>query len=84
MVGTVLLIEDEHSIANVVRIALERDGYRVICVRTGEEGLAELARHPVSLVLLDIGLPGIDGLEVCRRMRAASELPIIMLTARDE
>jgi DNA-binding response OmpR family regulator len=84
MVGTVLLIEDEHSIANVVRIALERDGYRVICMRTGEEGLAELARHSVSLVLLDIGLPGIDGLEVCRRMRAASELPIIMLTARDE
>lgn len=84
MVGTVLLIEDEHSIANVVRIALERDGYRVICVRTGEEGLAELARHPVSLVLLDIGLPGIDGLEVCRRLRATSELPIIMLTARDE
>ena len=84
MVGTVLLIEDEQSIANVVRIALERDGYRVICVRTGEEGLAELARHPVSVVLLDIGLPGIDGLEVCRRLRAKSELPIIMLTARDE
>ena len=53
-------------------------------MRTGEEGLAELARHPVSLVLLDIGLPGIDGLEVCRRLRATSELPIIMLTARDE
>jgi DNA-binding response OmpR family regulator len=84
MAGTVLLIEDEHSIANVVRIALERDGYRVICVRTGEEGLAELSRHPVSLVLLDIGLPGIDGLEVCRLLRAKSELPIIMLTARDE
>ena len=84
MVGTVLLIEDEQSIANVVCIALEREGYRIICVRTGEEGLAEFARHPVSLVVLDIGLPGMDGLEVCRRLRAKSELPIIMLTARDD
>jgi DNA-binding response OmpR family regulator len=82
--GVILVIEDEQSIANVVRIALERDGRRVICVRTGEEGLAELPRHRVDLVVLDIGLPGMDGLEVCRRIRADSSLPIIMLTARDE
>jgi DNA-binding response OmpR family regulator len=82
--GVILVIEDEQSIANVVRIALERDGRRVICVRTGEEGLAELPRHRVDLVVLDIGLPGMDGLEVCRRIRADSPLPIIMLTARDE
>jgi len=83
-VATVLVIEDERHIADVVRIALERDGHRAICVRTGEEGLAELARHQIALVVLDIGLPGIDGLEVCRRIRSASQLPVIMLTARDE
>ncbi len=81
---TVLVVEDEHNIATVVRIALERDGHRVVAVRTGEEALAELPRHPVGLVVLDIGLPGMDGLEVCRRIRAGSSLPIIMLTARDE
>jgi DNA-binding response OmpR family regulator len=73
------VIEDERHIADVVRIALERDGHHTICVRTGEEGLAELPRHQIALVVLDIGLPGIDGLEVCRRIRASSQL-----TARDE
>jgi DNA-binding response OmpR family regulator len=82
--ATVLVIEDERHIADLVRIALERDGHRVIVVRTGEEGLAELPRHAIGLVVLDIGLPGIDGLEVCRRIRADSRLPLIMLTARDE
>ncbi len=81
---TVLVVEDEFNIATVVRIALERDGHRVVTVRTGEEALAELPRHPVGLVVLDLGLPGMDGLEVCRRIRAGSSLPIIMLTARDE
>ena len=80
----VLVVEDENAIANVVRIALEREGFRVLSVRTGEEALAELPRHRFDLVVLDIGLPGIDGLEVCRRMRASSAVPIIMLTARDE
>ena len=85
MAGTVLLIEDEQSIANVVRMTLERDGYRVICVRNRRGGSCRVrGATPVSLVLLDIGLPGIDGLEVCRSLRARSELPIIMLTARDE
>jgi DNA-binding response OmpR family regulator len=83
-VSTVLVVEDEVNIGNVVRIALERDGHRVITVRTGEEALAELTRHPISLIVLDLGLPGMDGLEVCRRVRAGSSLPIIMLTARDE
>ena len=82
--GVILVIEDEQNIASMVRIALERDGRRVICTRTGEEGLAELTRRRVDLVVLDIGLPGMDGLEVCRRIRAGSRLPIIMLTARDE
>src|SRR5205807_1593713 len=82
--GTVLLVEDEESIGTLVRTYLARDGYRVVWVRTGEEGLAELPRHPVRIVILDVALPGIDGLEVCRRIRARSSVPIVMLTARDE
>jgi two-component system response regulator RegX3 len=84
MAGTVLLIEDEQSIGLLVRAYLERDGFQALWVRSGEEGLAELGRHPVRLVVLDVGLPGVDGFEVCRRIRARSSLPIIMLTARDE
>jgi DNA-binding response OmpR family regulator len=56
----------------------------VLWLRTGEEAIAELRRHPVRLVVLDIGLPGIDGFEVCRMLRAHSKVPIVMLTARDE
>ncbi|MGZ4431948.1 MAG: response regulator transcription factor [Gaiellales bacterium] len=84
MAGTVLLVEDEGSIASLVRAYLERDGYTVLWVRSGEEALAELPRHPVRIVILDIGLPGMDGLEVCRRIRARSQVPVLMLTARDE
>jgi len=83
-VATLLVIEDERHIVDVVRIALERDGHRVVCARNGEDGLAKFSRRTVALVILDIGLPGIDGLEVCRRIRAISRVPIIMLTARDE
>ncbi len=82
--GVVLLVEDEHSIGNLVRSYLQKDGYRVVWVRSGEEALIELARHAVRIVLLDIGLPGMDGFEVCRKMRARSSVPIVMLTARDE
>ena len=71
MSGTVLLVEDEPSVGELVRGYLSRDGYRVIWVRNGEEALVELERHPIRLVLLDIGLPGKDGFDVCREMRAA-------------
>jgi DNA-binding response OmpR family regulator len=84
MPGTVLLVEDEPSVGELVRGYLSRDGFRVIWVRSGEEALAELERRPVRLVVLDIGLPGIDGFDVCRKMRLKSEVPILMLTARDE
>jgi DNA-binding response OmpR family regulator len=84
MAGTVLLVEDEPSVGELVRGYLGRDGYRVIWVRSGEDALAELDRHPIRMVILDIGLPGIDGFEVCRRMRGRSQVPILMLTARDE
>jgi DNA-binding response OmpR family regulator len=82
--GTVLLVEDEPSVGELVKGYLSRDGYRVIWVRSGEEALAEIDRHPVRLVLLDIGLPGIDGFDVCRELRRRSQVPILMLTARDE
>jgi len=82
--ATILLVEDERSIGQLVRDYLAGEGYRLVWVRSGEEALVELDRHPVRLVALDIGLPGIDGFEVCRRIRVRSAVPIVMLTARDE
>jgi len=84
MDATILIVEDDRNIGNLVRTYLEREGYSVLWVRSGEDALAELDRHPLSLVILDVGLPGIDGFEVCRRIRARAETPVIMLTARDE
>ena len=83
--GVLLLVEDDDSIGELVKSYLEQqDGWRVLWLRSGEEAVAELRRHAVRLVVLDIGLPGIDGFEVCRRMRAYSTVPIVMLTARDD
>jgi DNA-binding response OmpR family regulator len=82
--GTVLLVEDEHSIGSMTRGYLERSGYRVVWVRSGEEALAEVGRHQVRIVILDIRLPGIDGFDVARLLRTRSDVPILMLTARDE
>ena len=82
--GTVLLVEDDHSIGALVRTCLERLGYRVVWVRSGEDALVEIARHPVKIVVLDIRLPGMDGFDVCRAIRKRSAVPIVMLTARDE
>jgi DNA-binding response OmpR family regulator len=79
---TIMVVEDEPNIGALVARYLERAGYRALWVRSGEEALTELRRHPVKLVVLDIGLPGIDGFEVCRRI--AGEVPVIMLTARDD
>jgi DNA-binding response OmpR family regulator len=82
MAERILLVEDEANIASIVRAYLEREGFGVLWVRSGEEALAELRRHPLALMVLDIGLPGIDGFEVCRR--AGGHIPIIMLTARED
>ena len=84
MAGTILLVEDEPSVGELVRGYLGRDGWRVVWVRSGTEALAELERHPVRLVLLDIGLPDMDGFDICRAIRSRSQVPIVMLTARDE
>ena len=61
-----MVVEDERNIGALVRTYLEREGFAVLWVRRGEDALAELPRHPVALVVLDIGLPGIDGFQVCR------------------
>jgi DNA-binding response OmpR family regulator len=83
--GVLLLVEDDEAIGRLVKAYLEQqDGWRVIWLKSGEDAVGELRRHPVRLVVLDIGLPDIDGFEVCRRMRAYSKVPIVMLTARDE
>jgi DNA-binding response OmpR family regulator len=83
--GSLLLVEDDDSIGKLVKQYLEQqDGWRVVWRRTGEEAIAELRGQPMRLVVLDIGLPDIDGFEVCRRIRAGSKVPIVMLTARDE
>ena len=82
--GVLLIVEDEESIGRLVKQYVEQDGWRAVWVRSGEEALAELNRHAVRVVVLDIGLPGMDGFEVCRRIRARSSVPIVMLTARDE
>jgi DNA-binding response OmpR family regulator len=81
---TVLLVEDEETIARLLRTYLAGQGFRVVWVATGEEALAELDRHPIRIVVLDIGLPGIDGFDVCRMIRQRSTVPLVMLTARDE
>ena len=81
--GTILLIEDETEIADLLRLYFEREGFRISHAETGERGLERLAERIPRVVLLDIGLPGMDGIEVCRRIRSTSDVPIIMLTARD-
>ncbi len=79
-----LLVEDEESIGSLVRAYLEQSGYRVAWVRSGEEALESLELVRPRLVILDIGLPGADGFDVCRSIRSRSDVPVLMLTARDE
>ena len=81
---TILLVDDEDSVQKLLAYPLERDGYRVIPARDGEEALSRFAAEKVDLVVLDIMLPRLDGLEVCKRLRSQSSVPIIMLTARDD
>jgi DNA-binding response OmpR family regulator len=82
--STILLVDDEDSVQSLLTYPLERDGFRVVSARDGEEALRLFAAEPVDLVVLDIMLPKLDGLEVCKRLRAESSVPIIMLTARDD
>lgn len=84
MDGIVLLIEDEEEIAELLRLVFEKEGFRLLHADSGEGGLDILTQRAPRAVLLDLGLPGMDGTEVCRRIRAKSDVPIIMLTARDD
>lgn len=82
---TVLLVDDEESIQKLLAFPLEREGFRVVHARDGEEALERFAEQDVDLVVLDLMLPKLGGLEVCRRIRAEeSAVPIIMLTARGD
>src|ERR1043166_8141489 len=82
--STILLVDDEDAVQKLLAYPLERDGFRVVQARDGEEALARFAEERVDLVVLDLMLPKVDGLEVCKRLRASSSVPIIMLTARDD
>jgi DNA-binding response OmpR family regulator len=82
---SVLVVDDDPTVSDVVRRYLERDGYQVTMVADGRAALASVARHRPDLVVLDLMLPGIGGLEVCRRLRAGGDdVPIVMLTALGE
>lgn len=81
--GTILLIEDETEIAELLALYFEKEGFRLVHAENGEIGLRTIEERPPRAVLLDVGLPGIDGMEVCRRIRTGSDVPVIMLTARD-
>lgn len=79
----ILVIEDDRGIADNIRRGLIYEDYQVDVAYDGEQGLAAARDRPPDLVLLDLGIPRIDGVEVCRRLRAGSNVPIIILTARD-
>jgi DNA-binding response OmpR family regulator len=82
--STILLVDDEDAVQKLLAFPLERDGFRVVQARDGEEALERFEAERIDLVVLDLMLPKLDGLEVCKRLRASSSVPIIMLTARDD
>jgi DNA-binding response OmpR family regulator len=84
MAGSVLMVEDEESLASLVSAYLEQEGYRVVPVATGAAALQTIDSQPIRLVVLDLNLPDMDGLDVCKQIRLRSSVPIVMLTARDE
>ena len=79
-----LLVDDDPRLRDLAALALERAGHRVITAEDGQKALDRAAREAPDLIVLDIGLPEIDGLEVCRRIRARSDVPILFLSARDD
>jgi two-component system, OmpR family, KDP operon response regulator KdpE len=80
----VLVVDDEPQICRALRVALRANGYDVLEAATGEEALTAVATHPVDLVVLDLGLPDIDGFEVCRRLREWTRVPIVVLSAHGD
>ena len=84
MPDTILIADDEASIRDLARLYLEKEGFRVRTAMDGAAALDEVRRDPPALLILDLMMPQMDGWEVCRRVRAESNLPILMLTARDQ
>jgi DNA-binding response OmpR family regulator len=82
--GRILIVDDDEAIREMIRYPLEQDGFEVVLAVDGSQALALLQQTAVDLVVLDIMLPGLSGIEVCRRVRAVSAVPIIMLTARSD
>ncbi len=83
--GVVLVVEDEPAIADLLRMYLSREGFQVLVEADGQEALTAVADHRPSCILLDVGLPGMDGIEVCRRLRAQQDwTPVVFCTARDD
>jgi two-component system, OmpR family, catabolic regulation response regulator CreB len=80
----ILIVEDEPAIADTIHYALETEGFTPTIAPTGQEALEQMASNGIDLVILDIGLPDINGFELCKQIRQQSTLPIIFLTARDE
>ncbi|MFW2544624.1 response regulator transcription factor [Primorskyibacter sp. 2E107] len=80
----ILLVDDDPRLRELVRMALERADYSVITARDGQSALTHAGREAPDLIVLDIGLPEMDGFEVCRRIRTTSDVPILFLTARDD
>ncbi len=81
---TILVVDDERNIVELAQLYLEKEGFLVECAYDGAEALEKIKRKPPILMVLDLMLPKVDGWDVCRRIRAQSNLPIIMLTARDD
>lgn len=84
---TILVVDDEEDIRELISLNLTREGYEIIAVETGEEALAQARRGVATLIILDLMLPGIDGLEVCKRLKADPQtrpIPVVMLTAKGE
>jgi DNA-binding response OmpR family regulator len=81
---TILIVDDEKEIADLIEIHLVNEGYNVLKALNGEEALSLLGQHDVQLVILDIMMPGIDGLQVCRRIRKEQNIPILILSAKSQ
>ena len=81
---TILIVEDDRNTASLVETYLQREGFATLVEHDGERGLQTARQQRPNLVILDLMLPGIDGLEICRRLRSESEVPILLLTAREE
>src|SRR5712675_120453 len=79
---TILIVEDEKPLVKILKYNLEKEGYRAVACDDGEKGLEAFKKEKPDLVILDLMLPKLDGYEFCRRVRAHSKTPILMLTAR--